>query len=215
MSNFKGFLLDFDGTIVENSTEILIDFTHSYINRFTYINKDTLESLFINLNKFPTNQFIKLIFEYLGLTEHLQNYVNETITLITSNISRYKIREGLLPFVDECVCKGIKLLIFSNQNQSKIKAISHGLFNIDILELGNYSKASVDDVRALLKRENIEPSLWFLIDDDPYIIRTGKIAGLNTILMKQRLFFKHIHPYKPYCDFIKSSFKNLISHIHL
>jgi 2-hydroxy-3-keto-5-methylthiopentenyl-1-phosphate phosphatase len=208
----KGFLLDFDGTITSNIGDIVISFTTDFIQKITPIKRQTIANIFMTLNKFPPDNLFSTIFTYLGIEDFLNQYLLELQKITEYNNIRLNIRAGFNEFISTCHENKIRCLVFSTQTQERIKFILGDVSNIEYIDIKGVSKSNLYQIKKILLNNNILPEQWILVEDDPFIIRTGKLLGLKTILMKHNLFIDtEINEYKEYYDYLFESFFDVLT----
>jgi predicted HAD superfamily phosphohydrolase YqeG len=208
--HIEGFLIDLDGTIIENSPEIAIDFTVDFVNKYTPIAKFTIKDFFRTCNKFPQNKLFYLIFSYLGIEDHLNEFVKEFQKLNSYNNKSIQFRKGFFAFLEKCRNYGLKSYLFSSQSTERINNSLRNCSEIEVLDIYDISKSNANELHSFLEKKNMIAKNWYLIDDDPFIARTGKLVGLNTILMENQLFtLTEILEYKQYYDYSFKSFEEV------
>ena len=213
LKNTKGFLLDFDGVIV-NSYKTGINFFYNYLKKFI----PTIEVNFITdyyriTNGFSNLRRIELLFESFGIIQHSEDVFQE-FKRYQNTKRHYKgiaitINTGFSQFKEICNLKGLELKIFSANSPEQLSQFNE-INDISIYDIKNKSKIDFKTYKELIKDTGINPGKWIHIDDDPLILSISKLSGFNTVLMRNNIFLKkYITSYIHFIDWNIKSFCQL------
>lgn len=203
----KKILVDFDGVISKNSLTVTLDFAHHYINMFVPVSYQTIKNYYASVNSFNLELGLKLLFSSLGIEDKLPAFIRQLSCLKEFNSNKIEIDKEFYKFIELCTKSNFEYSIFSLASKRKVL----NFLKIDedkIADLNNISKS--DENVFTNQIDGIESRNVILIDDDPFALRTAKLAGLKTILMRNDLFTESlINTYKNAIDVVVSDFKEL------
>jgi hypothetical protein len=208
----EGIFLDYDGTIVANSVAIAIEYTTDFINQRTPISRETVEIIFTMANRFATEQFAPCIFEGLGIGHSVNEYLKGLAKLNDYKSQQLIVRDDFRAFISWCDEKTVQYKICTLQRKDKIMStIGHIIDAGAIMDIDGLSKARTTDIkRALAGIQAIDR--WYMIDDDPFNLRTAKLTGMRSVLMNTSMFSKtEVASYDKYIDHYINKFDDFIS----
>jgi hypothetical protein len=186
----KGILIDFDGVISKNSVTLILDFIHDYINQFIYIPHDVLKNYFKSVICFPTGPAIDLLFSSLGILDKIHDFVKKYHLLTEYKGKSMEIDAGFAGFIDFCKTYNIeyRLLSLAGKSDLRIGKIKSYICDSNIIQLSNRSKADPNTFKDLGEMNHINLREWLYLDDSPMALNSASIAGLNTVVMINKLF---------------------------
>lgn len=196
---YQGFLIDMDGVIFRNSMEIGVRLIHSYLSARTPIAYQTVLSFVRFGNSHPPKEFYTHIFTALGIADSLGDFFQRLATFNGCRGAMLEMDKQFKPFVEMCLYTGIEYRIFSLAPVQRITA-SVPFVGPDKIIAVDGAKSNVATFHRL---EEILPNRlneWCLIDDDPFALRSAKLAGLGTCMMQNSVFGEQ--QYGEYAGFI-------------
>lgn len=203
----KGIFIDFDGVISKSSVRITIDFLHSFFNKREPISYNFVENYVKVVSCFPVEDSVKLLFKSLGMERYLKSFYKE-FKALDSDSSRIIIEQTFYEFLDFCDKHSIEYRILSLASKNRLELIK-GINPKRILGL-EYSKANSKTYASILKSFSKNKIEWFQLDDSPLALRSGKRAGLKTIMMLNDVFtIKDYQLNKEFIDFKTVSFNHI------
>ena len=200
-------LLDFDGVISPNASELLLTALHGAINRHTPVPFETTALLFKAITTFPARAGLGMVFDGLGLGGQFAAESAAIWQATDVDGVKYALGEGIREF-----CEGRTIRVCSTMDSSTPRrAIVVGLFgDADFLPIGHRSKADPATFTALQEELGELPRPWVLVDDSPLALRAAKLAGLTTVLMRGTVFnVEDTAPFATFIDAEVSSFAEL------
>ncbi|ASU81884.1 HAD family hydrolase [Nocardiopsis gilva YIM 90087] len=206
-------LLDFDGVLSLNASELLLHALHEGINRHTAFPFEATAAQFKAISTFPQRDSLRALFAGLGIEQHLDTEIEALRSLISAAGRRMTLSEGVERFCAEQRARGRRLRVFSTMDRTTARrSLLDGLFGPeDFVPLGHASKADSHSYTALLAAEGEpDPGQVMLVDDSPLALRAAKIAGVRTALMRGQVFTPaDVAPFAPFIDAQVASFAEL------
>jgi putative transposase len=144
------------------------------------------------------------------LMESLRIYFNyyNRFKALDSDSSRIIIEQTFYEFLDFCDKHSIEYRILSLASKNRLELIK-GINPKRILGL-EYSKANSKTYTSILKSFSKNKIEWFQLDDSPLALRSGRRAGLKTIMMLNDVFtIKDYQLNKEFIDFKTVSFNHI------
>ncbi len=207
----EGFLIDFDGVVVKNSPGLGSKFIYEYINKYTPISYGNVKSMVRLFGSYPQQDTYKFIFSSLGIGEHLADFSLQISKFEDLYRKDIVIDGSAEKFIVYCKNNGIMFKIFSLAGTGRIMKVMPYINKSDIYSLEGRSKADSKTFSLLEKELGIDPARWVLIDDDPFSLRSAKMNGMFTIMMKNDLFRKRDYSsYRDYIDLKVRGFSEII-----
>lgn len=200
-------LLDFDGVISPNASELLLGALHGAINRHTPVPFETTALLFKAITTFPARAGLGMVFDGLGLGERFAAESAAIWQATEVGGVEFALAEGIGEF-----CAGRTVRVCSTMDSSTPRrALVDGLFaDADFLPIGHRSKAAAATFTALREELGELPRPWVLVDDSPLALRAAKLAGITTVLMRGNVFTpEDTTPFAPFIDAEVGSFAEL------
>jgi hypothetical protein len=206
----KYILVDFDGVISKNSLEITLIYAYDFINRYTPYHMDSLKNYYTAINSFELKDGLLLLFKSLGIEDKLIEFYTGLKKLKEYKGQTITIEADYLDFLSFCQKNEIVCKIFSLADQEKIENFFE--FSPDYIKWpeGMASKANPKTYRLICESLHCNPSEISVIDDDPFVLRSAKLAGMKTILMRNAFFMNHLYKqYHNYIDIEVNSFSEI------
>ena len=202
----KGIFIDFDGVISKSSVRVTIDFIHHFFNQREPISYNFVESYVKIVSCFPVEDSVNLLFKSLGMERYLKNFYEEFEN--RDSDSSIIIEKAFYEFLDFCEKNSIEYRILSLASKKRLELIRN--FNPKkILDI-KYSKANSNTYSTILKLFAKNKIEWFQLDDSPLALRSGKKAGLKTIMMLNDVFtIKDYNLNKEFIDYKTFSFNHI------
>jgi FMN phosphatase YigB (HAD superfamily) len=207
--NIKQVLVDFDGVISKNSLDITLLYAYDFINKYTPYHINSLKNYYLSINSFELKDGLALLFNSLGIGNELGNFYLGLKRLKEHNGQVISIEPDYQDFISFCKDNQIGCKIFSLSDDEKIENLLG--YKPDHIKWtkGLASKANPKTFSQICELLKYEAPQTLVVDDDPFVLRSAKIAGLSTILM-QNLFFKgYTENYRKYFDDEVRSFSEL------
>lgn len=217
-SKIQGVFLDFDGVISKNSVDHTIKLLSNFINKVSPnqnfpISKNYIKKYFKCVSAFPTEKSIHFLFSSLGLEDKINLLYNEIKrTDLDLKSDKIVIEKDFEEFIRFCKKNRIRYYIISLTSSERLKKIEKIVGRKAFYKLNKGSKADTILFTSLIKELGINPHEWFYLDDSPLALRAGKVAELNTVLMKNNVFTESdFKEFKNSIDYKVSSFKEFQS----
>ncbi|MCB1191787.1 MAG: HAD hydrolase-like protein [Leptospiraceae bacterium] len=200
-------LIDFDGVIAKNSPDFAVHLFHQALNEITPIKVEFIIDFFRLAMSFSVKDSLEFLFKSLGLSQDEKKTVTENYkNKVSNNLNLFHINKDFYCFIEFCKNNNIKYKVFSLAVDSRLSLIK--LEPNDFYNLEDMSKANVKTFLKVKKNLNVENVSY--IDDSPLGLRTGKLSGMNTIMMYNSLFgVSEYLIYKEYIDYSVSSFSEI------
>jgi transposase InsO family protein len=156
--------------------------------------------------------YIPMRHGYMYLTAIIDWYSRYVISwelkALDSDSSRIIIEQTFYEFLDFCDKHSIEYRILSLASKNRLELIK-GINPKRILGL-EYSKANSKTYTSILKSFSKNKIEWFQLDDSPLALRSGRRAGLKTIMMLNDVFtIKDYQLNKEFIDFKTVSFNHI------
>ncbi|GAA2013484.1 hypothetical protein GCM10009799_47290 [Nocardiopsis rhodophaea] len=206
-------LLDFDGVLSLNASELLLHALHEGINRYTAFPFEATAAQFKAISTFPQRESLRTLFAGLGIERHLDTEIEALRSLISADGRPMTLSEGVERFCAEQRARGRRLRVFSTMDRTtERRSLLDGLFDPeDFVPLGHASKADSHSYAAILSSQGeSDPGQVMLVDDSPLALRAARTAGARTVLMRGEVFTpEDVAPFAPFIEAQVASFAEL------
>lgn len=210
--DLSGVILDFDGVISKNAMEIILEFTHGFIDSYVKIPRVFVENYVKNLSAFNAKAGVELVLSSLGLAGKIGKYFSELGSLVEYKGKKMSIEEDFRDFMKFCEDKGIICRFFSMAERSWARLGLLGEFFNDRYFFSNIIHPKSNPVSFLQLKDEIGIPLenLLLVDDSPLALWSAKTAGLKTAFMSNKVFTGGDYkPYREVIDYRINSFNEL------
>jgi hypothetical protein len=206
VKKYRGVLIDFDGVISRSSVDNIIRFVHQYISRHTPIAMEFIHSFIKNVASFPPDLTIPMLLKSLGLENQIRHFYEEFHEFDNSQ-KFFSIEPDFAEFIEFCRRNDFQYKIFSLANPARLKVIGSELEN-SVYSLKGKSKADPRTFRELGLNASIDLKQWIYLDDNPVALRTGKLEGLNTVMMLNNVYTENdFYQFRDFINYRVTSFK--------
>jgi beta-phosphoglucomutase-like phosphatase (HAD superfamily) len=195
-----GFLIDLDGVVLKNSLDLAAEFIRDYIQSLTPISIETVRSWIRGFNCYPAGEFFRYVFHSLEIESHYEDFLRRIDNFQGANGREIIVDPYFETFLKTCAEQGIRFRIASLAPIKRIQATLPFLLKEDIYSLHGMSKASPHTFVKIAGDLEIRPEEWVLIDDDPFSLRSAKIAGFRTMMVLNNFFREE--EYSMYREFV-------------
>lgn len=205
----QGFLIDFDGVIAGDSVRRTILFAYEFINSITPVNYQFLEDYFRKVLCFSPKPSVDLLFSGLGIEKHTADFFAR-LKKLDENSAQIVIDEMFYQFTEYCESNGAAWKILSLASSDRLRLLKN--YQPDrIYSLDGRSKADPATFSSVIKDLNIVPDKWVYIEDTPVALRTGKLAGLYTIMRQNEIYNdREYEQFRNYVDFRVKNFSEVL-----
>lgn len=210
----RAVIVDLDGVILKNSIVISLNFLYDYLaKKNQFVAYDTLQNFYKSINSFPLSLSLTLLFDSIGLSHLKTEFAIKLMKLKKFAGERILVDEGFFRLRQFCENNRIVLKIFSLSSVEKIKRFVPDVRECELLILPGASKAKASTFHLISSDLRIVPGDIVIVDDDPFVLRSADVAGLNTVMMMNSVFTEK--DYRLYSSMVHFRVKSLDGLVNL